>query len=177
MSQPRKVYPGHQFGTVYSSIIKSAHRIESRNSPTPAQLSEESKAKERMAIKTPHMSLHLHRPTHSPSASLSPEAIFYEPASSSTPQHRRSSLEDSDDEATDHHSRAIRKRDKVKMVSLHLHDAFKSWFKDVSPVNRSIVHSPRQTNINAFFFHRLNPTAHLCYRSHCRRNTLSPIKC
>lgn len=130
MPQPRKGYHGSSFGTVYTSIIKSAHRIDSRNPQSTAQLSEESKAKQRMVIKSPH---HHHTPTTS--ASLSPDAVFYNHTTSNTPP-RRSSSEGSEDESRDHHSGSIRKRDKVKMVSLHLHNAFKSWFKDVSVADR-----------------------------------------
>jgi hypothetical protein len=123
----RRAFPASPVGAVYSSIIRSAHRTESRNT-------EETKARQRMAIKTPHFNHHHHNthPTASPStASLTEEAVFYHPTSRpSSAQH--SSPEDLDDESVDHRGRSVRKRDKVKMVGHNLHTAFRSWFKDVS---------------------------------------------
>jgi len=98
-----------------------------------------------MAVRTSHF----HHPQNpvgaSPStASLTDEAVFYNPTTNSASAHRKSSEEYEDDEGEGRHhrGRSPRKRDKVKMVGHNLHSAFRSWFKDTETDGTPILPSP-----------------------------------
>jgi serine/threonine protein kinase/acetyl esterase/lipase len=85
-----------------------------------------------MAVKASHFHQNSQGPVGaSPStASLTEEAVFYNPPTRSTPAHRKLSEESDEGEGHHHRGRSPRKRDKVKMVGHNLHTAFRSWFKD-----------------------------------------------